>query len=210
MYPEDELTRRNRDQAASESDPFTLERYIQFSRHLGRARSVLDVGCNTGRGGAALKQLRPDVILDGVELLPERIAKIPSGVYREVVCGPLSSIRSSERVYDAVVLGEVIEHVAYADLDKFVADLLGITRPGGVIALTTPNPHSTLMRVRKGRVLGGAHLSVHCQSSLAELFRFHGAQSTYVRGSGKSSRFLGERFPLTFYGSYLLVARTRL
>lgn len=41
----------NAAQTASETFSFTAYRYAQFARHLGSAMRILDVGCNTGRGG---------------------------------------------------------------------------------------------------------------------------------------------------------------
>ena len=39
-------------QQSSEIDPFTIERYNQFFKHLPKTtKTLLDVGCNTGRGG---------------------------------------------------------------------------------------------------------------------------------------------------------------
>ncbi len=40
----------NAAQMASKNDSFTVYRYAQFARHLGRAMRILDVGCNTCRG----------------------------------------------------------------------------------------------------------------------------------------------------------------
>jgi hypothetical protein len=41
----------NKAQIWSENDPFTLNRYLQFSRFIKNGNYVLDIGCNTGRGG---------------------------------------------------------------------------------------------------------------------------------------------------------------
>lgn len=209
MYSADELRDRNRSQEVSESDPFTEDRYRQFARFIEPGWSVLDVGCNTGRGGSALLGVVPGVVLDGNDFLPERLAEIPPGVYRELTSDSLASLLDRGRVYDAVVAGEVVEHVPYASLDAFLAELLTLVRPGGRILLTTPNPHSLLSRVLSRSVLGGAHVSVHCATALREHFEYLGAESCRVLGSGKSSRYLGMRMPTLLYGSYLMVVETR-
>ncbi|MGC8714510.1 MAG: hypothetical protein ACP5RH_19160, partial [Leptodesmis sp.] len=54
-------------QEVSEHDPVTLERYQQFSKLLPKAaRTVLDVGCNTGRGGSHLKATWPAIEIFGL------------------------------------------------------------------------------------------------------------------------------------------------
>ncbi len=51
-------------QDVSERDPFTLERYEQFFNFFPKeAIKVLDVGCNTGRGGLRLKELNSNLTL---------------------------------------------------------------------------------------------------------------------------------------------------
>ena len=43
---------QNLAQGYSEADPFTRERYVQFHHFMPKhARSILDVGANTGRAG---------------------------------------------------------------------------------------------------------------------------------------------------------------
>ena len=69
-----EIVELNRGQKVSEIDPFTERRYQQFVRHLPRdARVVLDVGCNTGRGGAVMKALRPSLHITGLDCVSERV-----------------------------------------------------------------------------------------------------------------------------------------
>ena len=60
-YSDTELTSANKGQTVSESDTFTFDRYNQFSRHLPlECVRILDVGCNTGRGGEVLKSQKQD------------------------------------------------------------------------------------------------------------------------------------------------------
>jgi hypothetical protein len=64
-----EIVELNRGQKVSEIDPFTERRYKQFVRHLPReAHDVLDLGCNTGRGGVVMKTLRPSLSVTGARL----------------------------------------------------------------------------------------------------------------------------------------------
>jgi hypothetical protein len=94
-----EFEQINREQSHSEMDPFTEGRYRQFARHLGSLfmGQVLDVGCNTGRGGRAFLTAVSDVALDGLELLADRIERIPAGIYRKVYKGLLISVRDFAR-----------------------------------------------------------------------------------------------------------------
>src|SRR4051794_28895498 len=85
--PMDHVT-RNALQVESEHDAFTESRYRQFAALLPqRPMRVLDVGCNTGRGGAFLKECRPECSLIGLDLLPSRLGRLPPDVYAGTICG---------------------------------------------------------------------------------------------------------------------------
>jgi 2-polyprenyl-3-methyl-5-hydroxy-6-metoxy-1,4-benzoquinol methylase len=204
-----EIEQINREQSHSEADPFTEGRYRQFARHLGRGYmgQALDVGCNTGRGGRAFQATNSGVILDGVELLSDRIERIPAGIYRKVYRGLLEDVPEDAGPYDVLLMGELIEHVPFAVLDNLIEQSMRLLASGGRILLTTPNPHYVLLRRRShGTVLGGAHVSVHCPVALRQYLRWKGLRVETVTGSGQVSGFLGEKLPLAIYGSYLLVA----
>jgi SAM-dependent methyltransferase len=204
---DDELTDANRAQTVAESDSFTPHRYRHFSRFIPKGGTVLDVGCSTGRGGEALARLRPDLTLDGLEALDDRGARATAPIYRTVFVGDLGELSSVARPpYDAVLLGEVIEHIPYTQLIAAIVSLREGLAPGGMLLLTTPNPHYVFLRWRGGSVLGGPHVSVHCHRCLAELLRAHGFRVLRVEGTGRMSRLIGRRFPLAFYGSYLMAA----
>lgn len=209
MADDSTIYEKNVLQTESETDTFTPDRYRQFAAYLCPTDVVLDIGCNTGRGGLALVAARPGLVIDGLEMLSERRAVIPGGIYRDVYADMSEVMSYRHGQYDAAVLGEVIEHVPYAELDKFVVEILDVVKPGGSVLLTTPNPHSLLARLRRRSVLGGAHVSVHCAVALAQLFRHHGAEKVTVRGTGKTSRFLGVHFPLACYGSFLMKVETK-
>jgi predicted TPR repeat methyltransferase len=77
----------NEAQTVSETDPFTIERYQQFYQHLPiSTKIILDVGCNTGRGGSVLRNLNKDLHIIGLDCLESRLEKIPPGIYDTKVC----------------------------------------------------------------------------------------------------------------------------
>jgi len=196
---------RNQLQESSETDPFTESRYKQFASFLPPGPlKVLDVGCNTGRGGAVLKGLRPELQLFGLDLLQARLDRLPTGVYSGTVCGSATQIPTEDETYDAVVAGEFIEHLLPFDAQQFVADSFRVLKVRGRILLTTPNPGNVKMRARGGTCLGGAHVSQHHPDTLKTVLKMYGFARVHVRGSGKVTWYLGDRFPwLGLYGSFL-------
>jgi len=196
---------RNQLQESSETDPFSESRYRQFAKFLPSGQlKLLDVGCNTGRGGSALKKLRPEVEIYGLDLLQSRLDRLPNNVYSGTVCGSATQIPSEDETYDAVLAGEFIEHLLPMQAQQFVADAFRVLKVRGRILLTTPNPGDVKMRARGGTSLGGAHLSQHHPDSLKMVLKMYGFARVHVRGSGKVTWYLGDRFPwLGLYGSFL-------
>lgn len=193
-------------QELSEADPFTLERYRQFFDHFpNHAKSVLDVGCNTGRGGSVFKELNPQVELVGLDCLQSRLEKIPKNIYIQTICAYSTNI-PSKKLFDVVVAGEFIEHIYSADVTQTLKEFYKVIRPGGRLLLTTPNPNYLLLKLTGRSVLGEAHVSQHYPADLKEKLERVGFVNVKFYGSGKVSRILGEKFPfLALYGSYLTV-----
>lgn len=199
----------NTAQAESEIDPFTPTRYRQFERWLPRgAADVLDVGCNTGRGGAALKAARPALRLVGLDLLASRLERLPRHIYSGVLCGSAAQIPCDDASFDALVAGEFIEHLPNTETMPFLQEAFRVLRIGGVLLLTTPNPRDWKLRWRGGSVLGGSHVSQHHAPVLRTQLMMAGFNDVVVRGTGKVSAVLGTHVPLlNVYGSYLIRGR---
>jgi 2-polyprenyl-3-methyl-5-hydroxy-6-metoxy-1,4-benzoquinol methylase len=154
---------------------------------------ILDVGCNTGRGGVVLRQAKPSAHVEGLEMLAARAALVPAGVYDAVTVGDLTTVASTGAKFDALVMGELIEHVPYSALEAFISCAARVLSPGGRILLTTPNPHYLFLRWRGGSVMGGAHVSVHCPATLTEFLNHRGFRVVRVEGTGRVSRVVGVR-----------------
>lgn len=196
----------NLTQPESEHDPFTEDRYRQFHKFLPRgACSVLDIGCNTGRGGSVLKELDGSLKLYGLDAVRDRLDRLPKNAYEEGVHGYSTKIPNEDGTYDAVVAGEFIEHIYQADVDQTLGEIFRVLKIGGRLLLTTPNPGDIKRKLRGRSILGGAHVSQHFPDTLKLKLRMAGFSRVRVYGSGKVSRYVGSRFPLFIYGSYLAI-----
>jgi SAM-dependent methyltransferase len=203
-----EIIELNRGQKVSESDPFTERRYTQFVRHLPpNAHDVLDIGCNTGRGGVVMKALRPSLRITGLDCVPERVEALDPKTYDARICDFTQSISSPSDSFDAIVAGEFIEHLPPHQVDATLWEFFRVLRLRGRLLLTTPNPRYVKLFLAGTSVLGGAHISQHYIGSLRRRLAAVGFSAITIRGSGRVSSILGERIPLrAVYGSYLAYA----
>ena len=194
-------------QTVALTDTFTLERYTQFARYLASDKiQILDVGCADGRGGARLKHLMPQISLAGLDCVVERLNALPPE-YASKVHGLTNSIPANGLSYDAIVAGEFLEHLYPADVDATLCEFHRILKIGGQLLMTTPNPYSLKMRLRQDTVYGVSHLTQHFPKLLKLRLMMHGFNHVRLIGSGKATRYFGERCPwLSVYGSYLIIA----
>lgn len=199
----------NRDQTVSENDLFTAERYSQMIRHLSAQHTVVvDVGCGTGRGGAVLKKLKPNLKLIGIDCVPERIEKLDGSVYSEAITGFTQDLQLQDRSVDAVLAGEFLEHVPPRYVGDTLAEFFRILKLGGILCMTTPNPGYLKNRLFRLSVLSDpAHVTQHYPAILRKRLMETGFSGIRIYGSGRVSRVLGKHAPLALYGSYLITAK---
>lgn len=203
------LLEKNREQIHSETDDFTLERYEQmFSHFPPRAVDVLDVGCNTGRGGGGLKRLKPELNIVGLDCVQERIDSLDPVVYSKGICSFSSDLPLANNLFDVVVAGEFLEHVPPTEVDNTLAELFRVLRLRGRLLLTTPNPNYLKNKLRHLSVLlEKSHLTQHYPDCLRFRLRTVGFSKVRTRGSGRMTRYIGQSFPvLAVYGSFLIQA----
>ncbi|NEZ56144.1 class I SAM-dependent methyltransferase [Adonisia turfae] len=198
----------NAKQIASETDPFTEERYRQFYKFFSKKyETVLDVGCNTGRGGHILKQCNSLLKIAGLDCVQDRLDRLSKNIYAQTFYGLSTDIPVSDRSFDVVVAGEFIEHLYPNDVDKTLGEFFRVLKIGGRLMLTTPNPEDYKKRLRKESVLGEAHVSQHFPHALKCKLQMMGYRNIRLFGSGKVTRYLGYYFPIhNIYGSYLIIA----
>jgi len=199
----------NKQQAAAEVDTFTTKRYTQFFKHFDRTdRHVLDIGCNTGRGGQILKTANPQLRLTGLDVVEERLDKIPGGIYERLILSSADSIDVPDNTYDDIVAGEVIEHIDPADIAGVLKELKRVLKPGGRLLLTTPNPRAILVLMGRDKVLKDpSHVCIMTPAELKERLQAAGFEKLRIKGSGKMSNYFPDNFPImAIFGSYLAIA----
>lgn len=105
---------------------------------------ILDIGCATGFFLDAARQREWDPY--GVELssYSSELARQLIGSDR-ILTGQLADAEFADNSFDAVFMTDVIEHVH--DVRPFIAEVSRITRAGGIVAITTPDPESLSCRL---------------------------------------------------------------
>ncbi len=214
-----DIVSRNEMQAESEVDTFTVFRYEQMARHIPlrfEHPRVLDVGCNTGRGGARMKAMLPQIDLVGLDLVQSRIDALPP-VYSTGICSSATKINAASVSFDSVVAGEFLEHVPASDIDTVLCEFQRVIKLWGRLIMTTPNPESWVAIFARTRfapkrlkdhrtIIGGAHVTQHWPRLLAQRLKMHGFRRAKLYGTGRMSLHIGPYFPLGLYGSFLITA----
>lgn len=114
-----------------------LARY-EFAARFAAGRRVLDAGCGSGYGSAALTITASAVT--GIDAAPEAIGYAREHYaavnlsFVQASCAPLPFPAGA---FDLVAAFEVIEHVA--DWPAFLSEACRVLSPGGVLIISTPN-----------------------------------------------------------------------
>lgn len=200
-----DLYENNKNQVVSETDTFTLERYEQFMQYFDKDSTVLDIGCNTGRGGKIIKDRYPGVSLYGIELIAERIEKIPPGIFEKVYNESITTWDAGNLKFDRIIAGEVIEHIPADEFVIMLEKCKKLLNENGLILFTTPNPESLLVKLGRDSVFNDpSHVNIMSITKFKRIVTSAGLTVKQIVGSGKATRYLGSKFPiLSLYGSYL-------
>jgi 2-polyprenyl-3-methyl-5-hydroxy-6-metoxy-1,4-benzoquinol methylase len=196
----------NKDQIWSETNPFTLERYIQFSKYINKSDSVLDIGCNTGRGGVVIKNIFPNINLFGIDLIKERTDKISNGIYQNIFTDSIVTSNCDGYNFDVIIGGEIIEHIPQEYFIDMLFNCNNLLNINGIMIFTTPNPNSFLVKLGRTNVFNDpSHINILSTNKIIKILNSCNFKIRKIEGSGKASRYLGFSLPLNFYGSYLII-----
>lgn len=108
----------------------------------GPGRRVLDLGCGRGEVLLACAQAGAEVAgIDyaeaAIEIAAETLAEVAGA---EVLQGDITKLPWPDASFDAVLSGDVIEHLVPEDAERMLAEAHRVLRPGGRLVLhTAPN-----------------------------------------------------------------------
>jgi len=144
---------------------------------------VLDVGCGGGQILANLQQ--HGWIGEGVDFDPQAVAAARErGVH--VRLGGLADQNYPAGSFDAVIMSHLIEHVP--DPSALIQECYRILKPGGRLAIVTPNPQSLSHRLFKRAWRGlepPRHLYIQTRNSLGKLTRNGGFSEVSLETSAR-------------------------
>jgi len=175
-----------------------------FVRSLPRARRILDLG------GTALGSDKGAMVLMGypyafdelvvVDLPPDdRNDLYKESVARNVTQPDLGPVRSNYHSisdltqyasgsFDLVYSGQSIEHVPVADADKVLTEVARVLRPGGHLALDTPN--ATVCRLQQAEFIDPDHDHEYTHHEMVDKLRCNGFEVVEMKGLNHAGRSL--------------------
>lgn len=161
---------------------FVPERIPLFKTAIGTGKRVLDLGC---RSGALTRHFLEGNEVLGLDVDAAALAKAAELGIEPVQANVEEPLPFEDATFDAVVAGELLEHLQFPD--ALVAEARRVLRPGGALVGSVPNAFRVQSRLRFLR--GSApeddptHLRMFSPGALRILLADFGAvELSYVGG----------------------------
>lgn len=145
-----------------------------YRRHMPRDRAsrVLDVGCGLGHFLHFCREEGYSEV-QGIDLSLESVAFCREQGFVAEERDALEFLEAADRIFDVIVLNDVIEHIPKPELFRFVDALLGALVPGGVLILKTINSANPITGPH-GRYLDLTHETSWTEESMQQVLGFRG------------------------------------
>jgi SAM-dependent methyltransferase len=161
---------------------FVPERIPIFKDAIGEGHKVLDLGC---RSGALTEHFLEGNEVVGVDVDEAALAKAQERGIVPVVADVEEPLPFPDESFDAVVAGELLEHLAFPE--TLVAEVERVLEPGGSFVGSVPNAFNIQRRLRflrgKPPENDPTHLRMFSGDRILELLEdFEDVNVTYVGG----------------------------
>lgn len=161
---------------------FVIDRIPLFRAAVGTGKRVVDLGC---RSGALTRHFLEGNEVVGVDVDAAALAKAAELGVEPVLADVEEPLPFDDASFDAVVAGELLEHLRFPD--ELVREIRRILRPRGVLVGSVPNAYRLQSRLRflRGRPPEDdpTHLRLFSPGDLRELLAgFADVRLRYVDG----------------------------
>jgi 2-polyprenyl-3-methyl-5-hydroxy-6-metoxy-1,4-benzoquinol methylase len=138
----------------------------------GTHTCLLDIGC--GEGFFLLNASRAGYATKGVELSQDAAEYARREFGLDVEAKPFEELRSPENCFDVITLWQVLEHVPYPLV--ILKEVHRILKPGGLLALSTPNIRGVPARIlgRRWWNIRRLHINQFTTNTLTTLLKDSG------------------------------------
>lgn len=160
-----------------------LRLYRHIIKHTLLQGCVLDIGCATGDFLSIMREYGWDTV--GVEIseFAAQYARQTRGL--DVHLGTLAEQEFSDNQFDLITLWDVLEHVI--NPKETLEEVYRLLKPGGFIALSTPNPLSLDAKIF-GKSWSGwdrpRHLHIFSPENIQQYLEETGFQNIYLHSMG--------------------------
>lgn len=182
-----------------------VKKEVRFLNKLEIGSKFLDIGCGLGLGLAYAHQL--DCELHATEFDTGALEFVKDHFNVKTFQGDIWEARYPENHFDFIHISHVIEHVL--DPKAYISEMKRIVKPGGFLAIGTPNMSSNLYRFHRWSKLlklevpdvidGLEHTFIFPKNLLRELFEEQGFEiiDHYTHNLGeKFSNLISYKMPL--------------
>ena len=139
----DRYEQHHRERRAEGEFVFVPERIPLFVAAIGRGKRVLDLGC---RSGALTRHFLDGNEVVGLDVDRAALAKAEELGIEPVQANVEEPLPFEDASFDAVVAGELFEHLQFPD--ALIAEIQRLLRPGGVLVGSVPNAFRIQSRLR--------------------------------------------------------------